>query len=116
MGDSLKGKVAFVTGAAAKRGMGHAVALRLAKEGADVVVHDKFAAPKSNWAGDEDWKGLAGVVSEIEAMGRKGLAVTGGVENLGRWRKLSRPLSTSSARSISSSTVRASGDRWACQW
>jgi NAD(P)-dependent dehydrogenase (short-subunit alcohol dehydrogenase family) len=82
MGDSLKGKVAFVTGAAAKRGMGHAIALRLAREGADVVLNDKFAAPKSMWAGDEDWKGLAEVVSEIEAMGRKALAVMGGVENL----------------------------------
>jgi meso-butanediol dehydrogenase / (S,S)-butanediol dehydrogenase / diacetyl reductase len=82
MGDSLKGKVAFVTGAAAKRGMGRAVALRLAKEGADVVVHDKFAAPKSNWSGDENWRGLDEIVEEIAAMGRKGLAVTGGVENM----------------------------------
>lgn len=82
MGDSLKGKVAFVTGAAAKRGMGRAVALRLAGEGADVVVHDKFAAPKSNWSGDENWRGLDEIVEEIAAMGRKGLAVTGGVENM----------------------------------
>ena len=81
MGDSLKGKVAFVTGAAAKRGMGHAVALRLAREGADVVVNDKFASPKSNWSGDENWKGLKEVVTEIEAMGRKALAVVGGVED-----------------------------------
>ena len=81
MGDSLKGKVAFITGAAAKRGMGHAVALRLAREGADVVVNDKFASPKSNWSGDENWKGLKEVVTEIEAMGRKALAVVGGVED-----------------------------------
>ncbi|MBN2039626.1 MAG: SDR family oxidoreductase [Spirochaetes bacterium] len=77
----LEGKVAFVTGAASKRGMGRAVALRLASEGADVVVHDKFASPKSAWTGDEDWKGLDDVVKEIEAMGRKSLAVIGGVEN-----------------------------------
>lgn len=81
MSNPLKGKVAFVTGAAAKRGMGHAVALRLAKEGADVVVNDKFAAPKSAWAGDEDWKGLEEVVNEIEALGRKALAVVAGVED-----------------------------------
>jgi meso-butanediol dehydrogenase / (S,S)-butanediol dehydrogenase / diacetyl reductase len=81
MGEVLKGKVAFVTGAAAKRGMGRAVALRLAKEGADVVVNDKFRAPKSAWTGDEDWKGLDDVVKEIEAMGRKALAVVAGVEN-----------------------------------
>ena len=66
MGNALSGKVAFVTGAAAKRGMGRAVALRLAQEGADVMVTDKFAAPKSAWAGDENWKGLEDVVKEIE--------------------------------------------------
>jgi meso-butanediol dehydrogenase / (S,S)-butanediol dehydrogenase / diacetyl reductase len=81
MGNSLSGKVAFVTGAAAKRGMGRAVALRMAMEGADVVVTDKFAAPKSAWAGDEDWKGLDDVVKEIEALGRKGLAAVAGVED-----------------------------------
>ncbi len=81
MGEALKGKVAFVTGAAAKRGMGRAVALRLAKEGADVVVNDKFAAPKSAWAGDEGWKGLEDVVKEIEALGRRGLAAVAGVED-----------------------------------
>lgn len=81
MGNALLGKVAFVTGAAAKRGMGRAVAVRLAKEGADVVVTDKFAAPKSAWAGDEDWKGLEDVVKEIETVGRKSLAVVAGVED-----------------------------------
>jgi len=44
---SLSGKVALVTGAASKRGMGRAVAVRLAKEGADVAVLDKYAAPRS---------------------------------------------------------------------
>jgi len=81
MGNALSGKVAFVTGAAAKRGMGRAVAVRLAAEGADVVVNDKFAAPKSAWAGDEGWKGLDDVVKEIEAAGRKGLSVVAGVED-----------------------------------
>lgn len=81
MGDILKEKVAFITGAASKRGMGHAVALRLAKEGADVIVCDKFMAPKSAWAGDENWKGLEEVVKEIEAQGRKALAVLAGVED-----------------------------------
>jgi len=47
MGNALSGKVAFITGAAAKRSMGRAVALRMAMEGADVVVTDKFAAPKA---------------------------------------------------------------------
>ncbi len=81
MNNPLSGKVAFVTGAASKRGMGRAVARRLAKEGADVIVNDKFAAPKSAWPGDEGWKGLEDVVKEIQAMGRKALAVTAGIEN-----------------------------------
>ena len=83
MGNALSGKVAFVTGAAAKRGMGHAVALRLAREGADVVVSDKFEAPKSAWTGDEDWKGLEEVVWEIETLGRKAMASVAGVEKAG---------------------------------
>jgi NAD(P)-dependent dehydrogenase (short-subunit alcohol dehydrogenase family) len=74
--NSLKGKVALVTGAASKRGMGHAVALKLAKEGADVVVADKFATPKSMFPGDEKWGGLDEIVKEIEGLGGKGLAVT----------------------------------------
>lgn len=73
---SLEGKVALVTGAASKRGMGHAVALKLAKEGADVIVADKFAAPKSMFPGDEGWGGLNDIVKEIEALGREGMAVT----------------------------------------
>jgi NAD(P)-dependent dehydrogenase (short-subunit alcohol dehydrogenase family) len=81
MGDALKGKVAFVTGAAAKRGMGRAVALRMAMEGADVMVTDKFAVPKSAWVGDEGWGGLPEVVKEIEALGRKAIYAVAGVES-----------------------------------
>jgi NAD(P)-dependent dehydrogenase (short-subunit alcohol dehydrogenase family) len=77
----LEGKVAIVTGAASKRGMGRAVAVRLAGEGADVAVLDKFAAPKSIWPGDEDWGGLKDVVREIQAEGQRGLALVTDVSN-----------------------------------
>jgi NAD(P)-dependent dehydrogenase (short-subunit alcohol dehydrogenase family) len=70
----LKGKTAFITGTGAKRGMGHAIALRMAKEGADVVVADKFAAPKSMFPGDENWRGLDEEVEEIKTMGRQSMA------------------------------------------
>jgi len=73
---TLKGKVAIVTGAASKRGMGHAIALRLAREGAGVVVADKFATPKSLFPGDEGWGGLDEIVKEIETNGGKALAAT----------------------------------------
>ena len=36
--NSLYGKVDLVTGAAATKGMGHVIALRLANEGADIAV------------------------------------------------------------------------------
>lgn len=75
----LRGKAALVTGAAAKRSMGRAIAVQLAKDGAHVVVADKFAAPRSIWPGDEDWPGLAAVVEEIERQGVKGSAVVGDV-------------------------------------
>jgi NAD(P)-dependent dehydrogenase (short-subunit alcohol dehydrogenase family) len=81
MGDSLIGKVAFITGAASKRGMGRAVALRLAMEGADIAATDKFAAPKSAWAGDEGWNGLSDVVKEVEALGRKAIYAVAGVDD-----------------------------------
>jgi len=78
---SLNGKVAMVTGAASKRGMGHAIAVRLAGEGADVVVLDKFAAPESIWPGDEGWGGLDAVVKEVKVRGREALAVVADVTN-----------------------------------
>jgi NAD(P)-dependent dehydrogenase (short-subunit alcohol dehydrogenase family) len=58
----FRGQVALVTGAGKR--MGRAIALRLAEEGADVVV---------NYARSED--GAEVVVREIEAVGRGALAV-----------------------------------------
>jgi NAD(P)-dependent dehydrogenase (short-subunit alcohol dehydrogenase family) len=78
---SLKGKVAMVTGAGSKRGMGRAVAVRLADEGADVVILDKYAVPKSIWPGDEEWGGLDEVANEIKALGKKALAIVADVSN-----------------------------------
>jgi len=73
--NSLEGKVAMITGAGSKRGMGHAIAVRLAREGADVVIIDKEIAPKSIWPGDENWGGLNDVAAEIKSEGREALAV-----------------------------------------
>jgi NAD(P)-dependent dehydrogenase (short-subunit alcohol dehydrogenase family) len=73
---NLEGKVAFITGAAAKRGIAHAIALRLAREGANVVITDKVAAPRSMFPGDENWGGLDEEVTEIKALGSDVLAMT----------------------------------------
>jgi 3-oxoacyl-[acyl-carrier protein] reductase len=57
----FEGKVALVTGAA--RGIGEAIALKLAQEGADVVVTDV------------DLEGVQRVAQEVEGLGRKAKAV-----------------------------------------
>jgi len=80
---NLNGKVALVTGAAGIRGMGRAIAVRLAKEGADVVVVDHPQASQrfSAEAHQAGWKGLDSVVGEIQAAGRQGLAVNADISS-----------------------------------
>lgn len=93
---NLQGKTALVTGAGGERGIGRAVATRLAREGADVIVSDRVANP---YPGDSpEWKGLPSVVGEIEAAGRGAEAiladvsqadqveslVSGGIDRYGR--------------------------------
>ena len=65
----LKGKVALVTGSG--RGIGRAIALKLASEGAKLVVNDLDAAP-----GDA-------VAAEIRAAGGEAVAVNGSVSEAG---------------------------------
>jgi NAD(P)-dependent dehydrogenase (short-subunit alcohol dehydrogenase family) len=78
---ALNGKVALVTGAGSKRGMGHTIAIRLAREGAKVVVVDKYSAPRSLFSGDEGWKGLDAVVQEIESLGEEALSIAADISN-----------------------------------
>ncbi len=79
----LSGKVAIVTGAFHKKGMGCGIALRLAREGADVAVNDILKAPEglAPWERDEGWHGLESLVDEIRSLGRRALAVTADVSN-----------------------------------
>jgi NAD(P)-dependent dehydrogenase (short-subunit alcohol dehydrogenase family) len=71
-GTSLEGTVAVVTGAA--RGIGRAIALELAAAGADVGV------------GLRDVERDAGVVAEIEALGRRAVPLPMDVTDLGQSR------------------------------
>lgn len=79
--DLLKNKVAIVTGAASRRGIGRSIAIKLAGEGADVVVADKFNIAPSIRPEDKGWGGLEAVVKEIQALGRDGLAVPMDISN-----------------------------------
>jgi NAD(P)-dependent dehydrogenase (short-subunit alcohol dehydrogenase family) len=73
----LGGRVALVTGAGGERGIGRAIAIRLAEEGAEVIVNDIVAQPASGTA----WGGLSQVVREIEALGRRSLGVVADVSD-----------------------------------
>jgi NAD(P)-dependent dehydrogenase (short-subunit alcohol dehydrogenase family) len=79
--DYFKGKIGFVTGAGAKRGMGRSIALRLAAAGANVAILDKYARPKTNFPGDAEWRGLEEEIEEISAFGVEGLAIAADVSS-----------------------------------
>jgi NAD(P)-dependent dehydrogenase (short-subunit alcohol dehydrogenase family) len=72
---SLEKKVALVTGAGKR--IGRSIALRLAEEGADVIV---------NYRNSES--DAAEVVSQIQAMGRRALAIQADVSKLAEVRKM----------------------------
>ena len=76
---NLNGKVALVTGAGSEHGIGRAIATRLAKEGADVIVNDVVSNP---YAYDSnDWEGTASVVCEIEGLGRQAATIVADVSD-----------------------------------
>ena len=67
----LFNKVALVTGCGGQHGIGRTIALRLAKEGADLVVNDLTSNPKNS----SSWSGLPALVKEIEGLGRKVITI-----------------------------------------
>ncbi len=73
---NLDGKVALVTGAGRQRGLGRAIALRLAQDGADVVVsafpRDPASFPKHEQ--EMNWQGSKSTALEIEEMGRRAIS------------------------------------------
>ncbi len=77
----LTGKVALVSGAARYRGLGRAMAIRLAEDGADIIVTGRAKAPEELPDNEKEmgWTGVQSLAEEIEGMGRKALAVEGDV-------------------------------------
>ena len=86
MGDRVAGKVALVTGAA--RGQGRADALRLAQEGADLIVID-VCAPLPSVAYDSATpEDLAETVRQIQKTGRRVISGMADVRDLDTLRGL----------------------------
>jgi NAD(P)-dependent dehydrogenase (short-subunit alcohol dehydrogenase family) len=73
----LAEKVAIVTGAGRLRGIGRAIALRLAEDGADVVVSALPRPPATMPEHEREagWRGVRSVADEIQALGGKVLAL-----------------------------------------
>lgn len=69
----LDGKVAIVTGAGGKAGIGRGIATRLSAEGAAIAVCDL------NNNGAPGWGGLPAVVDEINSSGGRAIGLTGSV-------------------------------------
>jgi len=72
----LEGKVAIVTGAGRMRGIGRAIAVRLAEDGADIVAtargrpHEEFPEAERHAA----WHGVQSLAGEVRSLGRRALA------------------------------------------
>lgn len=74
---NLSGRVALVTGAARYRGIGRAIALRLAEDGADVVVSGRPRSPDSLPQHEQEmgWTGIESLAQEIRKTRRKAIAL-----------------------------------------
>ena len=83
MTELLERKVAIVTGAGRMRGIGRAIALRLAEDGADVAVTAVARPPEAMPEHEQEagWRGVHSVADEISAVGRRALALDVDVTN-----------------------------------
>lgn len=71
----LSGKVALITGAGRKKGIGYACAMRLAGEGANVVIADLSTVANEDIHRQGENESLEAVAADISALGVKTLAI-----------------------------------------
>jgi pteridine reductase len=74
-GELLQGRVALVTGSAKR--LGRAVAVRLAEEGADVVIHHRSSGAEA-----------ASAVAEIEKLGRRAVGIAADLNGVAEIKRL----------------------------
>jgi NAD(P)-dependent dehydrogenase (short-subunit alcohol dehydrogenase family) len=72
----LEGRAAIVTGAGRPGGIGEAIALRLANDGADVAVVDVCRSADTGWSeAFGQWEELRAVAAKVAATGRRSIAI-----------------------------------------
>jgi NAD(P)-dependent dehydrogenase (short-subunit alcohol dehydrogenase family) len=86
---SLEGQVALVTGSG--RGLGHAMAMRLAELGAAVAVHDQFDTSPSEYG---EFPALVDSERAVAVFGRKTTRVTGDIGDEARVAAMAREVET----------------------
>lgn len=69
----LDGRVALITGAGGMKGIGRATALKLAREGADIVLSDVRRTSENLPPQEVEarWRSIDSVAEEVEALGRR---------------------------------------------
>ena len=100
MPEGLHGRTMFITGGS--RGIGLAIALRAARDGANVALLAKTAEPHPKLPGT-----IYTAAEEIEAAGGTALPIVGDVRDADSSRARSSRPPSASAASTSSSTTRA---------
>lgn len=86
---SLTGEVALVTGSG--RGLGHAIAARLAELGADVAIHDRDEVCCAEFG---EFADLGASAADIAKYGTKSMAVTGDIADAARVFDMAREVET----------------------
>ena len=73
----LSGKIALITGAGGEFGIGRAIAMRFAEDGADLAVSDLSETPYTD--SGSGWGGLPQVVDDIRTLERRSIGIAADV-------------------------------------